>query len=51
MCQYGDRTPPMEKHLEIMVNNEGLAAAPITPQMFGNAGKEHMKTYGAVKFP
>ena len=38
----------MDKHLEVMVNKEGLAAAPITPQMFGNAGKEHMKKYGEI---
>lgn len=44
--KYGDRTPPMDKHLEVMINKEGLAAAPLTPQMFGNAGKEHMKKYG-----
>lgn len=44
--KYGDRTPPMDKHVELMVNKEGLVAAPVTPQMFGNAGKEHMKKYG-----
>ena len=38
----------MAKHLEVMVNKEGLAAAPVTPQMFGNAGKEHMKKYGEI---
>ncbi|XP_015749444.1 PREDICTED: non-specific lipid-transfer protein-like [Acropora digitifera] len=46
MSKYKDRTPPMDKHLEVMMSNEGLVAAPVTPQMFGNAGREHMKKYG-----
>ncbi|EDO40559.1 predicted protein [Nematostella vectensis] len=44
--KFSDRTNPMDKHLETMMNNYELAAAPITPQMFGNAGKEHMQKYG-----
>ena len=36
----------MDKHLEVVINKHGLAAAPITPQLFGNAGKEHMEKYG-----
>ncbi|NXC77161.1 NLTP protein, partial [Anhinga anhinga] len=43
---FSDRTNPMDKHLEIMINKYGLASAPIAPQMFGNAGKEHMEKYG-----
>lgn len=39
----------MDKHLEVMMNNEGLVAAPVTPQMFGNAGREHMRKYGEKK--
>lgn len=39
----------MDKHLEIMINKYGLASAPITPQMFANAGKEHMEKYGIIK--
>ncbi|XP_060629507.1 sterol carrier protein 2 [Anolis sagrei] len=41
-----DRVNPIDKHLELMVNKYGLATAPVTPQMFGNAGKEHMEKYG-----
>ncbi|XP_072853732.2 sterol carrier protein 2 [Pogona vitticeps] len=44
--QFNDRVSPMDKHLEVMVNKYGIAAAPITPQLFGNAGKEHMEKYG-----
>ncbi|XP_042317826.1 sterol carrier protein 2 isoform X1 [Sceloporus undulatus] len=43
---FTDRVSPIDKHLELMVNKFGLATAPITPQMFGNAGKEHMEKYG-----
>ena len=46
--QYDDRISPMDKHVEVMINKHGLAAAPITPQMFGNAGKEHMEKYGEI---
>lgn len=45
-----DRTSPMDKHMEVMINRYGLAAAPAAPQMFGNAGKEHMEKYGAFLF-
>lgn len=41
-----DRTNPMDKHMEVMINRYGLAAAPAAPQMFGNAGREHMEKYG-----
>ncbi|XP_043941388.1 sterol carrier protein 2 [Protopterus annectens] len=44
--KYTDRCNPMEKHLEVMINTYGIAAAPMAPQMFGNAGKEHMEKYG-----
>lgn len=36
----------MEKHVEVMADIVGLDAAPITAQLFGNAGIEHMKKYG-----
>lgn len=41
-----DRTNPMDKHMEVMINRYGIAAAPAAPQMFGNAGREHMEKYG-----
>ncbi|KAM4605607.1 sterol carrier protein 2 [Polymixia lowei] len=44
--KYMDRTNPMDKHMEVMINCYGMAAAPAAPQMFGNAGREHMKKYG-----
>lgn len=36
----------MDKHMEVMINRYGMAAAPAAPQMFGNAGREHMEKYG-----
>uniref|UniRef100_A0A1B6KK02 Sterol carrier protein 2 n=1 Tax=Graphocephala atropunctata TaxID=36148 RepID=A0A1B6KK02_9HEMI len=43
---FDDRTNPMEKHVQTMVEIAGLDVAPITAQMFGNAGKEHMERFG-----
>ena len=43
-----DRTNPMDKHMEVMINRYGMAAAPAAPQMFGNAGREHMEKYGTT---
>lgn len=39
----------MDKHLEVLANKYGLSAQPVTPQMFGCAGKEHMEKYGMLK--
>jgi len=44
--KYHDRTNPMDKHVELMAEIAGINNSPITAQMFGNAGKEHMEKYG-----
>jgi len=44
--QYHDRTSPMTKHVETMAEAFQISGAPLMPQMFGNAGIEHMKKYG-----
>jgi len=44
--KYTDRTTPMDKHFKLMVEQRGFAKAPAAPQMFGNAGIEHMERYG-----
>ncbi len=46
--KYTDRTNPMDKHFELMVSLREFAAAPGAPQMFGNAGREHMEKYGTT---
>ncbi|XP_067157368.1 sterol carrier protein 2 [Apteryx mantelli] len=43
---FSDRTNPIDKHVELMINKYGLASAPIAPQFFASAGKEHMEKYG-----
>jgi acetyl-CoA acetyltransferase len=46
--KYTDRTNPMDKHFKLMVETRGFAKAPPAPQMFGNAGREHMEKYGTT---
>jgi sterol carrier protein 2 len=46
--KYTDRTMALDKHLKVMVDQRGVAQAPIAPQMFGNAGIEHMEKYGTT---
>jgi sterol carrier protein 2 len=48
--KYTDRTNPMDKHFKLMVEQRGFEPkAPGAPQMFGNAGLEHMERYGTTK--
>lgn len=44
--KYQDRTNPMDKHVMAMLSQYEIAKAPFTPQIFGNAGRDHMKKYG-----
>ncbi|MCP5058638.1 MAG: lipid-transfer protein [bacterium] len=47
--KYTDRTMPMDKHFKVMIDERGFdPKAPATPQMFGNAGIEHMERYGTT---
>ena len=47
--RYTDRTPAMDKHVGAMVAGRGQwEEAPSAPQMFGNAGREHMERYGST---
>ncbi|MBW2241809.1 MAG: lipid-transfer protein [Deltaproteobacteria bacterium] len=47
--KYTDRTMPMDKHFKLMVEERGFEPkAPAAPQMFGNAGLEHMERYGTT---
>jgi acetyl-CoA acyltransferase len=48
--KYTDRTVPMDKHFKLMIEQRGFEPkAPAAPQMFGNAGLEHMEKYGTTK--
>uniref|UniRef100_A0A0V0G3U7 Sterol carrier protein 2 n=1 Tax=Triatoma dimidiata TaxID=72491 RepID=A0A0V0G3U7_TRIDM len=44
--KFHDRTNPIDKHVEALSELVDMDASPITAQMFGNAGKEHMELYG-----
>ena len=44
--KYTDRTVPVDKHVSVLAETHGISPVPITPQMFGNAGREHMAKYG-----
>ncbi len=46
--KYSDRTNPMDQHFKLMVELRGFAKAPPAPQMFGNAGREHMERFGTT---
>jgi sterol carrier protein 2 len=46
--KWTDRTNPMDKHAEAMFAVRAPEASPPAPQMFGNAGREHMERYGST---
>src|SRR5687767_5677705 len=45
--KYTDRTNPMDKHAMAMFEVRAPEQSPPAPQMFGNAGREHMERYGS----
>jgi acetyl-CoA acyltransferase len=45
--KYTDRTNPIDKHLMTMFEVREPEQSPFAPQMFGNAGREHMELYGS----
>jgi acetyl-CoA acyltransferase len=45
--KYTDRTNPIERHLTTMFELRKPEQSPFAPQMFGNAGREHMERYGS----
>ncbi|XP_063861191.1 LOW QUALITY PROTEIN: sterol carrier protein 2-like [Scylla paramamosain] len=46
--KYNDRENPIEKHVMALSEVAELEAAPMAPQLFGNAGVEHMNKYGTT---
>ncbi|MFQ5472602.1 MAG: lipid-transfer protein [Dehalococcoidia bacterium] len=46
--KFTDRVNPMDKHVDQMVKLRGFEASPVAPQIFGNAGREHMEKYGST---
>jgi acetyl-CoA acetyltransferase len=47
--KFDDRANPIEKHAAVMNDVQGFAQAPVTPQMFGGAGREYQWKYGAKR--
>jgi acetyl-CoA acyltransferase len=45
--KYTDRTNPLDKHMTSMMEVREPEASPPAPQMFGNAGREHMEKHGS----
>ncbi len=48
-AKYMDRTNPLDKHMMAMMELREFAPAPPAPQIFGNAGREHMDKFGTTK--
>jgi acetyl-CoA acetyltransferase len=46
--KYTDRTPALDLHIERMEELRPSEDAPFAPQMFGNAGRDHMERYGST---
>lgn len=47
--KFTDRTNPLDKHMEVMLEKYGFGDGPGAAQLFGNAGREHMEKYGTTK--
>jgi acetyl-CoA acyltransferase len=45
--KYTDRTPAMDKHMQRMFELRDPEDSPFAPQMFGNAGRDHMDKHGS----
>jgi acetyl-CoA acetyltransferase len=46
--KYTDRTNALDRHVQAMIAGRGgWEESPAAPQMFGNAGREHMERYGS----
>ena len=46
--KYTDRTNALDKHLQTMFTVRSPEQSPFAPQMFGNAGRDHMDKYGST---
>lgn len=46
-AKWTDRTNPLDKHVGVMNDQQGVNDAPFAAQMFGGAGREYRWRYGA----
>uniref|UniRef100_A0A7M5V1N5 propanoyl-CoA C-acyltransferase n=1 Tax=Clytia hemisphaerica TaxID=252671 RepID=A0A7M5V1N5_9CNID len=44
--KWTDRAIPADRLMDVVSNTYGISGAPMTTQIFGNAGREHMEKYG-----
>jgi acetyl-CoA acetyltransferase len=44
--KFNDRTNPLERHVNVMNDLQGMDASPVAAQMFGGAGREYRWKYG-----
>src|SRR5260221_3674469 len=49
--KYTDRTNALDKHATRMFELRDPEPSPPAPQMFGNAGRDHMQKYGSTPEP
>ncbi len=47
--KYNDRPNPLEQHVEVVNNMQGVTAAPFAAQMFGGAGREYRWRWGTKR--
>ncbi|MEZ4406172.1 MAG: lipid-transfer protein [Polyangiales bacterium] len=48
-AKWTDRTNPLDKHVGVMSEQQGVSQAPFAAQMFGGAGREYRWRYGTKK--
>ncbi|MFO0601034.1 MAG: lipid-transfer protein [Myxococcaceae bacterium] len=46
---WNDRTNPLDKHVDVMNEQQGVNQAPFAAQMFGGAGREYRWKYGTKR--
>jgi acetyl-CoA acetyltransferase len=46
---WGDRPNPLGLHVNVMIETQGITAAPPAAQMFGGAGREYSRKYGTKR--
>lgn len=46
---WNDRTNPLDKHVDVMNEEQGVNQAPFAAQMFGGAGREYRWKYGTKR--
>jgi len=46
---FDDRVNPLTDFMVVNNDIRGMEKSPFAPQLFGNAGREHMEKYGTTK--